>query len=81
MNERDFIAGYAHAPPLALMHNHFLDKFVEHGVCRKEFDELYLRNADGEAVSKESVRVFYVKQAMRSYDRIALDFLGCLGII
>lgn len=52
MNERDFIAGYAHAPPLALMHNHFLDKFVEHGACRKEFDELYLRNADGEAVIK-----------------------------
>lgn len=52
MNERDFIAGYAHAPPLALMHNHFLDKFFEHGVCRKEFDELYLRNADGEAVIK-----------------------------
>lgn len=52
MNERDFIAGYAHAPPLALMHNHFLNKFVEHGVCRKEFDELYLRNADGEAVIK-----------------------------
>ena len=52
MNERDFIAGYAHAPPLALMHNQFLDKFVEHGVCRKEFDELYLRNADGEAVIK-----------------------------
>ena len=31
-------AGGGHSPPLALMHNHFLDKLMEHGRC--QFEEI-----------------------------------------